>query len=132
MYNVKNSLISLSATYAQTVVETGELLNLPVLNLWDAMVKHIQLTNVSLYHTATTKFPIYTPGAKSKTTDRRLQSYLRDGLHLSRIGYGLIYTELMVLFDVNFPDHLPEKLPFVFPAWDDEHAWVSEDVKPQI
>lgn len=132
MCDFEISLISSLATYAQAVLEIGKLLNLPVLNLWQAMVRHIQFTDISLQHIITTRDHTYIPGAKSTNTDRRLQSYLRDGLHLSRDGYALVHTELMILFDLEFPNQLPEKLPFVFPAWDDEEAWGSEDVKPQI
>lgn len=64
--------------------------------------------------------------------DRRFENYFRDGLHLSQAGYDLLYTELMKVFDYVWQDQLPEKLPFAFPAWDDEEAWGKEDVRSQI
>lgn len=113
-------------------MEIGKLLDLPVLNLWDAMVRHIRFADVSLKNITTSEKHIYIPGAKHANPDRRLQSYLRDGLHLSRTGYDLVYTELIIFIDLWYPTQLPEKLSFTFPAWDDAKAWVEESSKPQM
>jgi len=34
-----------------------------------------------------------------------------------------MYDELMKLIERELPEHAPEKLPYVFPSWDDADAW---------
>lgn len=82
------------------------------------MVRHTG--DFSLQEFDITRLP---PGSKAKVPDARLRSYLRDGLHLSRAGYEVLYRELMALIERTWPDQMPERLGFTFPAWDDEEAW---------
>lgn len=59
------------------------------------------------------------PGASAAPENKILQSYLHDGLHLTRKGYDLLFEELMSLIAEKFLDQMPKHLPFVVPAWDD-------------
>jgi hypothetical protein len=34
-----------------------------------------------------------------------------------------MYQELMKVMTEQWPDQMPEKLPMVLPAWNDEEAW---------
>jgi hypothetical protein len=46
-----------------------------------------------------------------------------QGLHLSGVGYQLLTTCLFDTIGANWPEQLPENLPFVLPKWDDGDAW---------
>lgn len=48
---------------------------------------------------------------------------MNTGLHLNPEGYQIIFKELMLLIGKELPEHVPEKLPFVLPLWDDPEAW---------
>lgn len=54
------------------------------------------------------------PGAKYQLSD-----FLVDGLHLTKLGYDILFSELMRLIRNNLPDCAPENLPLVFPDWKD-------------
>ena len=51
---------------------------------------------------------------------------LLPGLHFTNTAYTLFFEELMRLIQVTWPDQMPEKLPYVLPAWNDEQAWPKE------
>lgn len=63
------------------------------------------------------------PGSSAAPVNEVLQSYLHDGLHFTRKGYDLLFDELISVVEKEFPDQMPDKLPFVMPAWDDGSAW---------
>ena len=46
-----------------------------------------------------------------------------EGLHFGPAGYQLYFQETMKLIAEHWPDQLPEKLPMVFPPWNDQEAW---------
>lgn len=50
--------------------------------------------------------------------EAKLDKYLSDGLHVNEEAYGLIYDGLMKVIAERWPEFLPEKLPMVFPPWD--------------
>lgn len=105
--------------YARAVNDLGKELNLPVLDVHFKMMSHChKSTNPNDYS--------YLPGLKDTPVSKLLQEYLRDGLHLSRLGYELLYKELLLLIKEEWPDQMPEELPFVFPAWDDEQVFKKE------
>lgn len=45
------------------------------------------------------------------------------GLHLSPTGYRLLYDEILECIAANWPDQMPDNLPYILPRWDDGDAW---------
>lgn len=106
-----------TSRYAQVVRDLGEELSIPVLDIWSAMTK--RAGHAAQSHSDETGLP----GSTDALENHTLRAFLRDGLHFSCAGYEVLFEELMGLMERNWPDQLPSKLPFVFPAWDDETAW---------
>ena len=109
---------STTAQYAQTVRSLGSELSLPVLDVWTVMMA------LAGYDDPTSESePL--PGSKDAPQNDVLQSFLQDGLHLTRTGYEVLYKALIALIEKAYPSQSPERLPFVYPAWDDEDAWTQ-------
>lgn len=113
-----------AATYAQAVRELGHKTNLPVLDLWTAMMRRAGYEGIGIDDDVV-------PGSMGdcgmgSQTNTMLKSYLHDGLHFTRAAYGVLFEELMALIERSWPDQMPEALPFVLPRWDDEEAWKEE------
>jgi hypothetical protein len=51
------------------------------------------------------------------------------GLHFTPKAYGIFYEEIMKTIAGKWPDQIPEKLPYVIPAWDDTEAWAKEGLQ---
>lgn len=49
--------------------------------------------------------------------DYQLSDFLTDGLHLTKLGYDVLFWELMKLIRNDLSDCAPENLPFVLPEW---------------
>lgn len=47
------------------------------------------------------------------------------GLHFNPEGYRLMYSEVMKVIREQIPDQSPEKLPSVYPPWEQAPAWSS-------
>ena len=105
-----------TAKYAQAVRELGHELQLPVLDIWSAMLERAG-------HTDDGAIQEDIPGSKIAPPNPILQDFLHDGLHFSQAAYKLLFEELIALIEQKWPDQIPEQLPFVLPAWDDEEAW---------
>lgn len=45
------------------------------------------------------------------------------GLHLNPKGYHLLYDKIYECIANNWPDQLPDNLPYALPRWDDGDAW---------
>lgn len=45
------------------------------------------------------------------------------GLHFTNLAYTVFFQELMKTINKTWPDQMPEKLPYVLPAWNDASAW---------
>ena len=54
---------------------------------------------------------------------------MKEGLHFSPDGYRVLYAELMKLIESRWPEQVPEKLPYVLPAWDDGPEWAKEGLE---
>ncbi|KAK5174758.1 uncharacterized protein LTR77_001841 [Saxophila tyrrhenica] len=108
-----------TATYAQAVRELGDEMNLPVLDLWSAMMDRAG------YHDNGVDDRLV-PGSVANADDHAnavLESFLHDGLHFTRAAYRVLYDGMMDLIQENWPDQTPDALPFVLPRWDDQEAW---------
>ncbi|KAK3700558.1 hypothetical protein LTR37_015886 [Vermiconidia calcicola] len=109
-----------TARYAQAVRALGWELNLPVLDIWGAMMKKARYNGSGLENEALV-------GSRDAPESKVLQEFLHDGLHFSRSAYVLLYKELMELIEQTWPDQMPDQLPFVLPRWDDEEVWQNEN-----
>ena len=105
-----------TARYAQAVRSLGSELSISVLDVWTLMMALAGYVDQASESEALL-------GSKDAPQNDVLQSFLRDGLHLTRTGYEVLYKALMALIEKAYPDQMPENLAFAFPAWDDEVAW---------
>lgn len=101
-----------TAAYAEVSRRVGKELNLPVLDLWQIVMKEAGLKEGE---------PL--PGSRDAEPNETLARLLHDGLHATPEGYQLIHRELTKLIADKLPEHVPENIPFVLPRWDDEQAW---------
>ncbi|KAH9826972.1 Isoamyl acetate-hydrolyzing esterase 1 [Teratosphaeria destructans] len=107
-----------TALYAEAVREVGRELQVPVLDIWTAMMARAGYSPGPVSDT-----PQAIAGSVSVPTNAILQSYLSDGLHFSPEGYKVLYGELMSLIQREWPDQMPSRLRMKLPAWDDVQAW---------
>nr|POE79715.1 isoamyl acetate-hydrolyzing esterase 1 like [Quercus suber] len=108
-----------TARYAEAVRLVGQELQVPVLDIWDAM-----MTRASNGETTARQPPLAPlPGSLEASSNAVLESYLHDGLHFSSKGYKVLYDELMMLIQATWPDQMPDKLDRVLPDWDDTTRW---------
>ncbi|OCL09250.1 SGNH hydrolase [Glonium stellatum] len=103
-------------SYADAACELGEELGIPVLNLWGAFMSK---TGWSIGE------PV--PGSLNVVQNSILVDLLHDGLHFNPMGYQILYDELMKLIAKQWPDQLPDNLPYVLPRWNEPSEWVSFD-----
>lgn len=108
-----------TATYAQAIRSLGEELEVPVLDIWTAMVSRAGATGHGMSDAVDT--PV--PGSLALHTNEALQGFLHDGLHFSGEGYRVLYGELMALIERTWPDQMPGSLKMKLPAWDEPGAW---------
>ncbi|GJE98146.1 SGNH hydrolase [Phanerochaete sordida] len=80
--------------YAQAVREVGARHRLPVVDVWTMLWE----------------------GCGKE--EAKLDKYLSDGLHTNAEAHALIYDGLMKVIAERWPEFSPERLPMVFPPWD--------------
>jgi len=127
-----NRRTRISWRYSRAIAELGHELGTPVLDLAGAMLRLCR----SAFHSngqhlddatgeahSSDEEDDYWPGDREQPVSPLLHNWLRDGLHLTSAGYTLLYEELMKVIEREWPDQMPECLPFFYPAWDDETAW---------
>jgi hypothetical protein len=51
------------------------------------------------------------------------------GLHFTPKAYSIFYEEMIKTIAGKWPDQIPEKLPYVIPAWDNTEAWAKEGLQ---
>jgi hypothetical protein len=56
------------------------------------------------------------PSIKHKSYNALISS---SRVHLSAEGYHIIFDEVMHIIGVNWPGQTPERLPYVFPLWNE-------------
>lgn len=127
-----NRRTRVSWQYSQAVVELGAELGIPVVDVAGTMlsfcrsashVSNEDLENVRQGDENRRDGEDYWPGDRDQPVSPLLQSWLRDGLHLTSAGYALLHEELMKVIETEWPDQMPESLAFFYPTWDDETAW---------
>lgn len=85
---------------------------LPLVDIWQAMMQRGEE-------------PQRLWGSLAHSTNEAVSECLHDGLHFTSKGYQVLYEQLMEVIKTNWPDQMPEQLPFVFPRWDDKQAWTG-------
>ncbi|KAL3427949.1 GDSL-like Lipase/Acylhydrolase [Phlyctema vagabunda] len=102
---------TVTATYADAVREVGRETGNVVLDVWKLfMTKAGWRVGDYIF-----------PGSEKAEKNEVLAELLYDGLHLSPAGYEVVYEGLIKTLDENWPDMVPEKLPYtVSVAWEKE------------
>lgn len=68
----------------------------------------------------------HTIPARLPNADYQLSDFLTDGLHLTKLGYDVLFLELMKLVRKTLPKCAPENLPFVLPEWRDALSTMAD------
>ncbi|EXJ90764.1 hypothetical protein A1O1_03868 [Capronia coronata CBS 617.96] len=97
-----------TAKYAAACREVGQELDLPTLDLWTLFMLKAGWTEGSAG-------PLI--GSKAAAKSQVLDELLSDGLHFTAAAYQLVFDELVKLIREKLPDHVPERLPSIFPDW---------------
>ncbi|KAK4900435.1 hypothetical protein LTR49_027472 [Elasticomyces elasticus] len=97
-----------TARYAQAIRDLGKETGVPVLDIHRAMLALAGHDHLSV--------PLL--GSMEAATNVALQLFLVDGIHFSGEGYRLLFTELMILIEREWPQAMPNNLPLRLPAWD--------------
>ena len=125
----------ITSQYARAAREMGEARGVPVLDLWTILMHKVGW-EASMgrecccdhipYHINVMSEPApgvqHIPGchhipADLLEADYQLCDFLTDGLHLTKLGYDILFWELMKLIKQEIPDCAPENLPFVLSEW---------------
>ncbi|OAL48152.1 SGNH hydrolase [Pyrenochaeta sp. DS3sAY3a] len=116
-YTSVSRVASSTKEYADAAVQVGAELNVPVVNLWKAFMEK---ANFEL-DTWTPELPL--PGSLKIPQNDALTELMYDGLHLQPAGYKIVFQGVMDTIAQQWPEEMPDKLPWVFPVWHDEDAW---------
>jgi lysophospholipase L1-like esterase len=116
----------ITARYAEAVRELGDELEVPVLDIWSVMVRCAATRARCTGNADGMVGNESLPGSHDAPSNPILQGLLHDGLHFSQSAYKLLFEELITLIQRKWPDQMPEQLPFVLPAWDDEEVWKDD------
>ncbi|KAF2233504.1 GDSL Lipase/Acylhydrolase family protein [Viridothelium virens] len=111
-FNEKRRTAENTRRYANIVKEVGKENDVAVLDLWTALMLEAGWSDDE---------PL--PGSKKLPKNPKMEEMLHDGIHFNPKAYKVLYAKLMDLISETWPDQIPEKLPMVFPAWDDVAAW---------
>ncbi|ATY64775.1 GDSL Lipase Acylhydrolase family [Cordyceps militaris] len=71
--------------------------------------------------------PLY--GSQDLPENDVIRALIHDGLHFTPEAYEIFYEEVIKVISTTWPDEMPEKLPYIIPAWDDGAAWAAEGLK---
>lgn len=126
----------MASQYARAAVQAGRTYGVHALDLWTIIMKkvgwnapmgrdccckhlscHLDYKTISSYSgvhhiPGCISVPEVFPGA-----DYQLSDFLTDGIHLTKLGYDVLFWELMKLIRSDLPECAPENLPFVLPEW---------------
>ncbi|KAJ2080007.1 isoamyl acetate-hydrolyzing esterase [Coemansia sp. RSA 988] len=92
-----------SEPYAEAVREAARELRVPCVDLWTAMEAKIKARQ--------------NQGTPSEFEG--YEDYLWDGLHLNDNGNNLLFKLLMETITANFPELIPDSMPFIIPPFHD-------------
>jgi len=95
--------------YVEVVLSVGKDMKVPTVNLWGAFMQYAGGWEEGKPFA----------GSKEIPPNEKLQSLLRDGLHLNPKGYEVMYDAVMKTIREAYPEYDPEKLQFIYPYWAD-------------
>lgn len=124
-----------TSQYARAAVLAGRSYRIPVLDLWSIIMQkvgwdpsmgreccckhlpcHLDLDVPNDQHRQHIPGCIKIP-SRSPDADHQLSDFLTDGLHLTKLGYDVLFLELMKLIRRAAPECAPENLPFILAEW---------------
>ncbi|MCJ1478192.1 hypothetical protein MMC13_006868 [Lambiella insularis] len=93
--------------YARACVQTGQEIDVPVLDLWAAIMTRAgwKVGDKIL------------PGSRSAPPNPILKDLLLDGLHFSPSGYKVLFSEMMKMIDIVWPHLTPQAMTDRFPYY---------------
>jgi isoamyl acetate esterase len=100
-----------TAMYAGACREVAYDLGLPCLDLWSIFMRKAGWKSG--------EGESHLIGSRKAPKSQVLAELLSDGLHLTNEGYNVWFEELVKLIKRNLPDDVPEKIPWVFPSWNE-------------
>ncbi|KAL9106241.1 MAG: hypothetical protein Q9227_008709 [Pyrenula ochraceoflavens] len=92
--------------YADACKELGNTINIPVADIWGAMMRVAGWEDGQ---------PL--EGSRERPPNSKLDEMLSDGLHLNPAGYRVVFGEVMKTITEHYPDDAPDKLEMIFPYW---------------
>ncbi|OOF92473.1 hypothetical protein ASPCADRAFT_210319 [Aspergillus carbonarius ITEM 5010] len=92
--------------YVEAAREVAAEFGLPVADVWSAFMSSVGWKEGQ---------PLV--GSRDLPYDDKFATLFTDGLHLAANGYRIVFEEVIKTIRENWPDQLPENLPYVFPAW---------------
>ncbi len=95
--------------YAEATQTASRELNVPLADVWTAMMKSVGWTENTEG----------LPGSLRYPRNSQLAGYFRDGLHPVGAGYRIIYNEIMKTIRENLPEFDPDRMQQQTPRWDD-------------
>ena len=125
----------ITSQYARAAREAAKAHGVFFLDLWTALMHKVGWVESMGYECCCDHIPRHTditsrsasdvqhiPGcyhfpAHSPSGNYQLSDFLTDGLHLTKLGYDVLFWELLKLIKLDIPECAPESLPFVLPEW---------------
>ena len=127
----------ITSQYARAAREAAEVYGVHCLDFWSILMRKVGW-NASMgieccckhipyqldQGAVTSKSVNHIPGCCKAPTafddaDYELADFLTDGLHLTKLGYDILFWRLLELIKNNIPQCAPENLPFMLPEWRD-------------
>lgn len=135
-----------TSQYARAAVQAGRAYGVPVLDFWSIVMQKVgwdpSMGRDCCYEHLSCQLDSrsnprhqeirHIPGCHeipptSPNADHQLSDFLTDGLHLTKMGYDMLFFELMKLVRETLPECAPENLPFILPEWRNALAMMEHD-----
>jgi len=125
----------ITSQYARAARQLAKAKGIHLLDFWSIIMRKVGWTPSMGYECCCDHIPyevestspstssfLHIPGcchasAKFVDSDYELMDFLTDGLHLTKLGYDVLFQELVKLIKHDIPDCAPGNLPFVLPEW---------------
>ncbi|PVU90078.1 hypothetical protein BB559_004803 [Furculomyces boomerangus] len=114
-YPTTNRTNERAKMYADALIEVGETLNVPVINLWKEFMQKIEELRSN-----------HDPNNPTENFENNIESgkfgfdrFLYDGLHPNSGGNDLIFNSLKKTIAENYPDLVADNTPTLLPLWNE-------------